>query len=101
MNKNQTSVLVVVVVVALVLVGIYFFSCKKECKFDNSSLWTPTAPGVYNCIGDCVPGKNCWLMVKGPGAGAVWRSLGVKQIARPAGMQSPTDDPNTYKCTCQ
>jgi len=78
------------------------YSCdEEECRFDNSSVWTPRDHGVYNCIGECKDGKKCHLFVKEPEAGAQWQSTGRSRIRRPDDMDSPTDDPNSYKCECE
>jgi len=76
----------------------------KPCRFDNSSPWiSSTSPGVYNCIDDDNECKalKCNLFKKGPEEGAQWESTGESQIPRPRGMNSPTDDPNSYKCECE
>lgn len=79
-------------------------SCDEECRFDNSSPWiSSSSPGVYNCIdtdNEC-GNKKCTLFKKGPEEGAQWESTGESQIPRPRGMESPTDDPNSYKCECE
>ncbi len=92
--------------ISFFLVSILLFasSCDEPCKFDNSSFWTPQDHGVYNCIdedNECGSAQKCNLFVKGPEDGAEWESTGRTQIPRPRDMDSPTDDPNSYKCECE
>ncbi len=82
------------------IIGLSAAACTDECRFDNSSFWTPRDHGVYNCIGECSSGE-CHLFVKGPEEGSEWESTGKSQIPRPKEMESPTDDPNQYKCECE
>jgi len=91
--------------ISILFISVFLFSsCDEECRFDNSSPWISSdSPGVYNCIDNdnqC-GNQKCTLFKKGPEEGADWVSTGESQIPRPRGMNSPTDDPNSYKCECE